>query len=204
MPAGCCPNPGLETPGTAQLGLFVILCICMGRIWGKPRCTTLSRTGANPRSRGGRGAPSPNRSRHSSNSFSLHRQERLPGGSLSTPEFGVSLPQGGCCSRGSPAAAWPSQVCSVAVDGLSWKRHLLGLSPSGGSRTSAASTSYHLFLIGFSGTRCLCLHEGPRAAVSTQLPATLGQEGTTHASPGSGPCGSSEQVPLMGRVNTVG
>lgn len=42
-----------------------------------------------------------------------------------------------------------------------WKRHLLGLGPPGGSRTPAASTSYHLFLIGLSSTGWLCLQEGP-------------------------------------------
>lgn len=49
LPAGCYPNPGLETPGAAQLGLCLLSrAFAWGGFGGKPRCIARSRAGANP------------------------------------------------------------------------------------------------------------------------------------------------------------
>ena len=119
---------------------------------------------------------------------------------------------GELCRREGAAAKGPPLLLSRARSAR-WQRmgcHGNGICSASAPREAAgprqhppASASYHLFLIGFSGARWLCLHEGPRATVSARLLVTLGQEGTTHAFPGSDPHGSSERDPLTGRVNMV-
>lgn len=113
--------------------------------------------------------------------------------------LGGTLSQRGCCSQGCPTTPRPSQVCSVAMDLSLWKQHLLSLGPPGGSRTPAASASYHLFLIGLSSTGWLCLQEGPeqQQVLSSLQPLVRGGQ-STH------PCSSSQQDPLTGRINVVG
>lgn len=195
------PKSGLGDTGHCSAGLvFLLPCtFAWGGFGGKPRYTMLSRTGTNPCSRGGGGRAVIQTAPSSALMAFTCTNSRGAWGSLDAPEFGGNRVTERVLQSRVPQhpSAKPGLLCGngfVTMETASAR--------PGPPRRQLDPCSIHQLPFIFNRAqqhRVALSPGGPRAAASAQLPAALGRGGQS-----TQPCSSSQQDPLIGRINMVG